>query len=133
MGVRKAKTLKGEMKMDEYISKQKVIDYLNGYLHSLGEGGTDDLLFDRGQRRALINSIQDISAEKAADVQPVKHGRWIPQGNDMWLCSSCKENIIYSMHKSDRQKKQRYCSRCGARMDIVYQDDKVTAIEVKEW
>lgn len=65
--------------MDEYISKQKVLDYLNGYLHSLGDGGADTLLFDRmfdrGQRRALINSIQDILAVKAADVQPVN--QWI--------------------------------------------------------
>lgn len=55
--------------MAEYISKQSVLDYLNGYLHSLGEGGAggaDDLVFDRGQRRALINAIQDISAVKAA-------------------------------------------------------------------
>lgn len=100
----------------EYISKQNVLDYLNGYLHSLGEGGADSLLFDRGQRRALINTIQDISAIKAADVQPVKHGQWIPQGDDMWLCSNCKENIIYSCHESDRTEKQRYCSKCGARM-----------------
>lgn len=67
------------------------------------------------------------------EAEPVKHGQWIPQGDDMWLCSNCKENIIYSMHKSDRAKKQRYCSRCGARMDIVYQDEKVTATKVTGW
>lgn len=76
--------------MDEYISKQKVLDYLNGYLHSLGEGGTDTLLFDRGQRRALINAIQDILAVKAADVQLID--RWIsvkdrlPEENILVLC-----------------------------------------------
>lgn len=59
--------------MAEYISKQNVLDYLNGYLHSVGED--DDTLFNRGQRRALTNSIQDILAVKAADVQPVD--RWI--------------------------------------------------------
>lgn len=53
----------------------------------------------------------------STDAKPVKHGRWIPQGDDMWLCSNCKENIIYSMHESDRTEKQRYCCRCGARMD----------------
>lgn len=67
--------------MAEYISKQDVIDYLSGYLNSLGECGADSLLFDRGQRRALINSIQDISAVKAADVQPV----------DRWI--SCKDKM----------------------------------------
>lgn len=70
--------------MAEYISKQSIIDYLNGYLHSIGEGGADSLLFDRGQRRALINSIQDISAVEAADVQPVKHGWWITKAEDYY-------------------------------------------------
>jgi hypothetical protein len=55
----------------------------------------------------------------SGEYQPVKHGRWISQGDDMWLCSNCKENIIYSMHKSDRTEKQRYCCRCGARMSEV--------------
>lgn len=48
----------------------------------------------------------------------VKHGRWIARGDDMWLCSNCKENIIFSMHESDRIEKQRYCCKCGARMDL---------------
>ena len=60
---------------DKYILKQSVIDYLNGYLNALGEDRADSILFDRGQRRALTNAIQDIMAVKAADVQPVD--RWI--------------------------------------------------------
>lgn len=70
---------------------------------------------------AIINIVDELAdfVENIplADVQSVKHGRWIPQGDDLWLCSNCKENIIYSMHKSDRTEKQRYCCRCGARMD----------------
>ena len=94
--------------MDEYISKQKVLDYLNGYLHSLGNGGADTLLFDRGQRRALINSIQDISAVKAADVQPVKHGRWI--SHKITASSKCSEcNKVFS-------NETKYCPNCGVRM-----------------
>lgn len=54
--------------MTEYISKQSVLDYLNGYLHSICEY---NLLLDMGQRRALATAIQNISAIKAADVQPV--------------------------------------------------------------
>lgn len=62
-------------KKDEYISKHEVIDYLNGYLDSLGGGGAEALMFERGQRRALINAIHNISAIKAADVQPAT--KWI--------------------------------------------------------
>ena len=105
--------------MTEYISKQDVIDYLSRYLNSLGECGADSLLFDRGQRRALINSIQDISAVKAANVQPVKHGRWIGIGevfSEDWVCSVCG-NFHGKANSSN------FCSFCGARMDGVEHED----------
>lgn len=121
--------------MNEYISKQSVIDYLNSYLHSIGECGADSLLFDRGQRRALINSIQDISAVKAADVQPVKHGRWIEthisfcnwiledekeEGHSFFMaemkCSCCKRynTVTFALSLN----KPNFCHHCGARMDL---------------
>ncbi len=105
--------------MAEYISKQKVLDYLNGYLHSLGEDA--DTLFNRGQRRALINSIQDILAVKAADVQPVKRGRWIAENRDergyadCYTCSNCN-NYTY-MYTLMKDCEHEYCPNCGARMD----------------
>lgn len=108
--------------MAEYISKQKVLDYLNGYLHSLGEGGADTLLFDRGQRRALINSIQDISAVKAADVQPVKHGYWEEVsdygdcGDTHYRCSVCGEEWCLEVGEP-KDNNMYFCPRCGARMD----------------
>lgn len=103
--------------MDEYIYKQSVIDYLMGYLNSIGERGADNL-FDRGQRRALINSIQDISVIKGAGVQPVKHGKWevriqkdattIGQ-HSVTYCSECGY-VIFTKENS-------FCARCGAKMD----------------
>lgn len=69
-------------------------------------------------KEAYATAARRIDQMPATDVQPIRHGRWIPQGDDMWLCSNCKENIIYSEHESDRTEKQRYCSRCGARMDL---------------
>lgn len=109
--------------VDEYIRLDTTIMGIDGLINEAPTGSqaralycAKDMIYD--QQRYVI------------DVQPVKHGRWIPQGDDMWLCSNCKENIIFSMSKSDRTEKQRYCCRCGARMDIVYQDDKITAIKV---
>lgn len=69
-------------------------------------------------REAYGTAARHIDQIKPADVQPIRHGRWIPLGDNMWLCSNCKENIIYSMHESDRTEKQRYCCRCGAKMDL---------------
>ena len=104
--------------MTEYINKQKVLDYLNGYLHSLGEGGADDLLFDRGQRRALINTIQDLLAVKSDDVQPVKHGRWNEIYHDSEnysaSCSYCQEPTVRRVWFRPYD----FCPHCGARMDL---------------
>ena len=76
-----------------------------------------DEAINYAQWEGAYKVVMQLEEMKAADVQPVHHGRWIPQGDYMWLCSNCKENIIFSMHESDRTEKQRYCCRCGARMD----------------
>lgn len=121
--------------MAEYISREDLVKAIEAdFNKDWGERGTNgDWDYIDGARDEYDDVLKIVCGMKASDVQPIRHGRWIPQGNDMWLCSNCKENIIYSMHKSDRAEKQRYCSRCGARMDIVYQDDKVTATKVTGW
>ena len=100
--------------MAEYISKQDVIDYLNGYLHSLGEDA--DTLFNRGQRRALTNSIQDILAVKAVEVQPEKCGKWLHDRRTQWKCSECGNFLDFDGLNCGRGTAF-YCPNCGARMD----------------
>jgi len=103
------------------IDKEILIDW---YINSTDEDTIwtekhiDELLEDF----VLIpkSSLKSIEEKTINDIkkQSVKHGQWIPQGDDMWLCSNCKKNIIYSEHESDRIEKQRYCCKCGARMDL---------------
>lgn len=87
--------------MSEYVSRKAVLQKF----FERGSGYIDMLTM-----KIMIDEIP------SADVQPVKRGEWISQGDDMWLCSNCRENIIFSMHESDRTEKQRYCCKCGARM-----------------
>ena len=52
----------------------------------------------------------------AADVAPVRHGRWLPQvvlGQKAWDCSECK--TLGSPH-------WKWCPICGCRMDLEEQD-----------
>ena len=58
----------------------------------------------------------------AADVAPVRHGRWIPYAsNANWFCSECGETDQYAYNYDgpdfSLQLQDRYCPRCGARMD----------------
>ena len=88
--------------MTEFIDKQKAIDAVT--VRNLHPGIVNEL-------QILIISIP------AADVQPVRHGRWIIDrefGNDvmsneqMVICSECGLGIFWG--------KQPYCPNCGAHM-----------------
>lgn len=107
--------------MIDYISKQRAKDLMGCCLASAKANyKAETSIFKKADLESTIKTIEAmidvVGAVEAADVQPIHHGHWIPQGDDMWLCSNCKENIIYSEHESDRTEKQRYCCRCGARM-----------------
>ena len=95
---------------DEYIRLDTTIIAIDRLINEAATGTMARTLF---KAKDTLYSQQ----RYVIDVQPVKRGHWIPQGDDMWLCSNCKENIIYSEHESDRTEKQRYCCRCGARME----------------
>lgn len=62
-----------------------------------------------------IDMILAIGSLPAADVAPVRHGRWIPSdytGDCCYTCSECGfERDAYLLDVGD------YCPACGARMD----------------
>ena len=84
--------------MAEYIERESAIAWFMPYVHA-GESIDADVV------------ISDIKGMKAADVAPVRHGRWINHtmidGHIHAECSEChKVRII-----------DNYCSNCGCRMD----------------
>lgn len=59
--------------------------------------------------------IEDVDAIPAADVAPVRHGRWIYHDDGVFTCSECgnaESNDSY------------YCRLCGAKMDGGFDDGK---------
>jgi hypothetical protein len=89
--------------MDDYISREATVkafcEKCRGYYdgHCIHKGECD---------------IDVIQTAPAADVQPVKHGRWIDNGicdSMLSACSICGYSCgAYSFN---------YCPNCGARMD----------------
>ena len=61
--------------------------------------------------------IKNVDAIPAADVAPVRHGRWvhehISEGYAWVMCSECEAVI----HKILINKRLNYCPNCGAKMD----------------
>lgn len=56
------------------------------------------------EARCLIAELPKIEAE------PVRHGRWIDNGEDKFICSACKGYVYRWFGKSD------FCPRCSADM-----------------
>lgn len=85
--------------MAEYIKRENAIAWFMPYAHA-GESIDADVV------------IADIKGMKAADVDPVRHGRWVRfrdyNGNSILVCSECGRVC----HEEDAP----YCY-CGAKMD----------------
>ena len=58
----------------------------------------------------IIQAMQVILDEPAADVVEVRHGRWIEDGNYQY-CSECGEEHSWVDYRAP------YCDICGAKMD----------------
>ena len=66
--------------MDEYITKEQIIDWFRQYGH-----------LDKPIPFETL--VSDLRGMKASDVEPVKRGRWVHKilyGEQAWFCSECK-------------------------------------------
>ena len=88
--------------MPEYIERETAVSWFIPYAHAEESIDADVV-------------ISDIKGMKAADVAPVRHGRWLPttkwwQGGSAW--KQCSECGILHLGKSN------YCPNCGCKMDL---------------
>ena len=101
--------------MAEYIEREAISEEIRKYYYknppnsSYGEG------FDRGLDRAQ-RAILDAPA---ADVAPIRHGRWINaypdiEPNPMFMYGICSECGF----EQGISKYLNYCPNCGAKMDV---------------
>ena len=125
--------------MNEYLSKETLQEKLNRK-----KAGPATKRYTEGWNDAILMVKSMIHSEKAADVAPVRHGRWILEAHDervnyRWNvtaeCSECcdeqKEiwagffpNVPPSIARdvalvsAESVKLSNYCPNCGAKMDL---------------
>ena len=125
--------------MAEYIVKETLQAKLNRK-----KAGTANKRYTEGWNDAILMVKSMIHSEKAADVAPVRHGRWILEAHDervnyRWNvtaeCSECcdEEKEIWAgffpnvpdwlardvaLESAKSVKLSNYCPNCGCRMDL---------------
>ena len=60
-----------------------------------------------------------LKSRPAIDAEPVRHGRWIHDINNLYGCSECLAREVMSSRRSPKN----YCPNCGAKMDLEVQHD----------
>lgn len=84
--------------MPDYIEREAAIAWFMPYVHA-EESIEADVV------------ISDLKGMKAADVEPVRHGRWVKDG-EVVVCSECGEEHAWDEYRAT------YCEDCGAKMDL---------------
>ncbi len=70
----------------------------------------------------------NLSSIPAADVAPVRHGKWIRlQHSGTIVCGNCGRNIRKN-HGNDYADFELYCPSCGSRMDIKEENNLGSAL-----
>ena len=91
----------------EYIERDMYYQKTNG----LSKGGCGDYPL---YCLAINDCMNVLNEMPAADVAPVRHGRWINE-NFYTHCSACGKMAIYD--KYGQEVESDYCPNCGAKMD----------------
>ena len=102
--------------MNDYISREAAADVLRRLANALDEQiGYPSQMADVCQG-VILDAATEISLLPAADVEPVRHGRWIIRRGQDWpewairiVCSEC--GLVTG-------EKSKYCPNCGAKMDL---------------
>ena len=89
--------------MTDYIDRKAAIDAVLDVYYDIPD---IDLIGEKFE--AAILNIQ------AADVAPVRHGRWVYYSTTMQECSNCQRHT--ARHKF------KYCPHCGAIMEDKYHE-----------
>ena len=92
--------------MDEYIKRETVVNNLE--LLARHE--------DRFRQSVILGIVETIRTMEAADVAPVRHGRWAYGEDDNIQCSVCGHDAY--TEGDYRQVKTNYCPNCGAKMNL---------------
>lgn len=80
--------------------------HLINIANTMQDAGFESYAGAMGEAAAIVHS------RPAVDAEPVRHGRWIHDINNLYGCSECRGRETMS-HRNLKK----YCPNCGAKMD----------------
>lgn len=89
--------------MGDYISRKAAVNALTKLALQVADS----------KRRAVATCVNEIELLPAADVEPMRHGKWVEAGRGINACSECNHGIKQHMACVNM-----YCPNCGAKMDL---------------
>lgn len=77
------------------------------------------------KNKAYIECENAVQSLPAADVAPVRHGRWADhrEQDGAWSCTACGEEVTICSCGKDKTWEFPYCPNCGAKMNGGADDD----------
>ena len=107
--------------MAEYIEREAVNSALGDACKECLDSCVEFLGNEPDCNHCLLHgAIEKIIAIPAADVAPVRHGKWKDEadydGDSMYVCSECGETWTL-IDGTPIDNNMYYCPHCGARMD----------------
>lgn len=100
--------------MDDYISRDallKAFEYADADVCESYPDGYSEWGFGYKTMREVIKNTP------AADVAPVRHGRWERDEDGDWYCTNCYDAVAICESGKERTYRKPYCPNCGAKMD----------------
>ena len=102
--------------MPRYIDADAAVDATEGISSSMSVCVNKDEC--HGMKRMQRQAVLEVANLPAADVAPVRHGRWIDEGqyadffpHHAYRCSECGNHFL------EVEMYYEFCPRCGAKMD----------------
>lgn len=97
--------------MAAYIDKADLIG------NKLTNGAMQQKFREMTGTEAYFEFMKIVLDMPVADVEPVRYGRWVEDGDGKWHCSECKHQITVEDDFVDPNKLPiRFCQNCGADM-----------------
>jgi DNA-directed RNA polymerase subunit RPC12/RpoP len=109
--------------MSDYISREAAIAYIREQSEEMSKafeelGGESGIYAD-----AYNDLAEDFHRIPAADVEPVRHCKWLRNDYDWnslttYRCTACGEEFCFEIDEDLPLLNYNYCPNCGAKMDL---------------